>query len=66
MDSKSNDPRLNFYANASIEEIIAQQGKHPIDIATLRENARPDDEPIDEFLRELRDWRGHSRTDPAA
>src|SRR5438045_965277 len=36
MDSKSNDPRYNFYANPTIEEIIAQQGKSPImDVSVL-------------------------------
>jgi hypothetical protein len=66
MAAQSNDPRDNFEANPTIEEIIAQQGKGPIDIAVLRQNARPDDEPIEDFRMALHDWRGHDKTDPAA
>jgi len=66
MDSQSNDPRYSFEANPPIEEIIAQQGKGPIDISALHRNARPDDEPIENFLTALRAWRGHGKTDPAA
>jgi hypothetical protein len=64
--AKSNDPRFNFEATPTIEEIIAQQGKGPIDISVLRKNARPDDEPIEDFLTALREWRGRGKTDPAA
>lgn len=28
---RSNDPRYNFYANPTVDELIAQQGKGPID-----------------------------------
>jgi len=64
MDSGSNDPRYNFEANPTIEELIAQQGKAPIDISVLHKNARPDDEPMEGFLSDLRGWRGHGKTDP--
>jgi hypothetical protein len=50
MDAQSTDPRHDFEANPTIEEIIAQQGKGPIDISALHKNARPDDEPIENFL----------------
>ena len=65
-DPRSNDPRYNFYANPTLEEIIAQQGKGPVDIATLHQNAWLDDEPIEDFLAALREWRGHGKSDPAA
>ena len=66
MGSQSNDPRYNFEATPSIEEIVAQQRKGPIDVSLLHKNARPDDEPIEDFLTALREWRGHGKTDPAA
>ena len=67
MGQQANDPRYNFDAHPTLDEIIEQQGKGPIDIATLRRNAWPDDEePIEDFLEALREWRGHDKTDPAA
>ena len=65
MDSRSNDPRYNFEANPTIEEIVAQQGKGPLDISVLHKNARSD-EPIEDFLTAFREWRAHGKTDPAA
>ncbi len=65
-DPRANDPRYNFFADAAIDEIIAQQGKGPIDISVLHKQAWPDDEPIEDFLESLREWRGHGKTDPAA
>jgi hypothetical protein len=62
----SNDPRYNFEANPTIDEIIAQQGKGPIDISALHKDAWPDDEPIEDFLAALREWRGHGKAGPAA
>jgi hypothetical protein len=66
VDFPANDPRYNFEANPTIEELIAQQGKGPIDISVLHKNAQPDDEPIEAFLSALHEWRGHSKNDPAA
>jgi len=66
VDSPANDPRHNFEANPTIEELIAQQGKGPIDISVLHKNAKPDAEPIEAFLAALHEWRGHSKNDPAA
>jgi hypothetical protein len=61
-DPLSNDPRYNFYATPTIEEIIEQQGKKPItDLSVLRGDFWPDDEPIEDFLSALHDWRGHNR-----
>ena len=66
MDPQSNDPRYNFEANPAIEEIIAQQGKGPLDVSVLHRNAKPDEEPIEDFLTALGEWRDHGKTDPAA
>ena len=67
---KSNDPRHNFEANPTLNELIAQQGKGPVtDLALLHGNFWPEDEQIEDFLAALRDWRGHessSKSDPAA
>jgi hypothetical protein len=40
----SNDPRCNFDANPSLEELIAQQGKGPItDVAVLHGDFWPEE-----------------------
>jgi len=63
----SNDPRDNFYASPTLEELIAQQGKGPIrDPKILLGDFWPDDEPVEEFLAALREWRGHNKADSAA
>ena len=66
----SNDPRSNFHANPTLDELIAQQGKGPIkDLQILHGEFRPEDEQIEDFLAALSDWRGHNRpskSDPAA
>ena len=52
---ESNDPRYNFDANPSVDELIAQQGKGPIsDPRILLGDFWPEDEPIEEFLAALR------------
>ena len=64
---KSDDPRCNFYASPTVDELIAQQGKGPIsDPTTLLGDFWPEDEPVEEFLAALHEWRGHNRTDRAA
>ena len=63
----SKDPRSNFYASPSVDELIAQQGKEPIrDPNVLLGDFWPEDEPIEEFLAALHEWRGHNKTDRAA
>jgi hypothetical protein len=66
----TNDPRYNFEANPTLDELIAQQGKGPIaDVSLLRGDFWPEDERIEDFLVALHEWRGHaspSRSDPAA
>ncbi|MGA9626102.1 MAG: hypothetical protein ACLQGV_02410 [Bryobacteraceae bacterium] len=58
----SNDPGYNFDANPTVDELIAQQGKGPIsDPSTLLGDLWPDDEPIEEFLAALHEWR-HKRS----
>jgi hypothetical protein len=62
-----NDPRFDFEANPTLDELIAQQGKSPVtDLSELHGDFWPDDEPIEDFLTALHDWRGHKREDPAA
>jgi len=64
---KSNDPRYNFDADPSLDEIITQQGKGPItDLSELHGDFWPEDEPTEAFLADLHEWRGHKRADPAA
>ena len=54
------------FANPSVDELIKQQGKGPIgDPRILLGDFWPEEESIDDFLRALRDWRGHDRIDHA-
>jgi hypothetical protein len=65
--NESNDPRHNFDADPSLDEIIAQQGKGPInDLSVLRGDFWPEEESIEDFLVALHEWRGHRQADPAA
>lgn len=58
----ANDPRYNFDADPSLDEIIAQQGKGPItDLSVLHGDFWPPEESIEDFLTALHDWRGHKR-----
>lgn len=51
----------------SFEQLMAEQGTGPItDVASLCGDFWPEDEPIEEFLETLREWRGHKPIDPAA
>ena len=50
-----------------IDELVAEQGViFPRDPRELLGDFWPEDESIDDFLRALREWRGHRNTDPAA
>ena len=63
---RSNDPRQNFDADPSLDEIIAQQGKGPITgFSVLHGDFWPEEESIEDFLVALHEWRGHRRADPA-
>ena len=67
MDNRQNDPRYNFDANPTLEELAAQQGKGPItDPRVLHGDFWPEEEPIEDFLAALHEWRGHKRTDRVA
>ena len=64
---RANDPRYNFDADPSLDEIIAQQGKGPItDLSVLHGDFWPEEETIEDFLAALHEWRGHRRAGPAA
>jgi hypothetical protein len=63
----SDDPRCDFEANPSLDELIVQQGKGPIaDVSVLHGDFWPKEESIEDFLAALHEWRGHKKTDPAA
>jgi len=56
-----------FYASPTVDELIAQQGKGPIpDPSILLGDFWPENEPIEEFLTALHEWRGHNRSGRAA
>jgi len=51
----------------TIDELVAEQGViFPREPRELLGDFWPEDESIEDFLRELREWRGHRNTDPAA
>ncbi|MGD0014278.1 MAG: hypothetical protein ABSD56_07635 [Bryobacteraceae bacterium] len=67
MDGNPNDPRFDFDANPTLDELIAQQGKGPvIDVEVLHGDFWPAEEPIEDFLTALHEWRGHNTADRAA
>ena len=51
----------------SVDQLMAEQGTGPItDVSVLHGDFWPEEESIEDFLDNLHEWRGHSRTDPAA
>ena len=51
----------------TIEELAGEQRVvFPRDLHELLGDLWPEDESIEDFLRALREWRGHRNTDPAA
>jgi hypothetical protein len=51
----------------TVDELIADQGVvFPRDPQDLLGDFWPQEESIDEFLCAVREWRGHTKTDPAA
>jgi len=67
MERSLKDPRLDFEASPTLEDLILQQGKTPIkNPGVLHGDFWPEDEPIEEFLAALHEWRGHVRADRAA
>lgn len=62
MVDTQNDPRFNFDANPTLNELIAQQGKGPVtDVRILHGDFWPENKPIEDFLAALQEWRGHIR-----
>lgn len=58
---RANDPRYSFDADPSLDETIAQQGRGPItDLSILHGDFWPGQEPIEDFLAALHEWRGHT------
>ncbi len=55
-----NDPRFNFEANPTLDELLEHQGVEPISDLSVFGGGWPDDEPVEEFLAALREWRGHA------
>ena len=61
------DPHYKFDAHLDVEELIARQGKGPVnDPKVLLGDLWPEDEPVEMFLAALHEWRGHNRSDRAA
>jgi hypothetical protein len=51
----------------TIDELVAEQGVvFPRDLHDLLGDFWPQEESIDDFLSAMREWRGHTKTDPAA
>jgi hypothetical protein len=51
----------------TVDELIADQRvAFPRDPNELLGDFWPEEEHIDDFLAALREWRGHTKTDPAA
>jgi hypothetical protein len=51
---KTNDPRFNFDAKATLEVLIAQRGKGPATgVQALHGNFWPEEERIEDFLAAL-------------
>ena len=66
-DNRPAGVRYAAAGHPSIEQLMAEQGTGPItDVSVLHGDFWPEEEPLEEFLRALREWRGHNRTDPAA
>jgi hypothetical protein len=62
-----NDPRFDFDAAPNLEELLSQQGKGPVtDTRILHGDFWPDEEPVEDFLAAVHEWRGHGKADPAA
>jgi hypothetical protein len=61
---------MEFYSAAghpSLEQLIAEQGTGPIaDVSLLRGDFWLEEEPLEDFIATLHEWRGHVQTDPAA
>lgn len=67
MNNRTKDPRYNFDAEPTLDELIAQQGKGPVeDVSVLRGDFWPETESVEDFIAALHEWRGHDMADRAA
>ena len=65
--SQPGDTSDNFDAPTGAKELIASQGKRPLDDPSiLLGDFWPEDEPVEDFLAALHEWRGRGRSDRAA
>ena len=62
MVTSPNDPRLSFDANPTLEELVAQQGKAPVSDLSVFQGGWPEDEPVEDFVAAVREWRGHTKS----
>jgi hypothetical protein len=59
--------RYGRAGHPSIEELVAEQGtRFRSDPAELLGDFWPEEESIEDFLKALHEWRGHSKSDRAA
>ena len=59
--------RYSVGGHPTLEELMAEQGTGPVsDTAALRGDFWPAEDPIEDFLAALHEWRGHKPADPAA
>jgi len=56
-----------YEGHPTVEELMAEQGiVFPRDAQELLGDFWPEDEAVEDFLNAMHEWRGHTRTDPAA
>jgi phage protein U len=66
-DDRPVSVRYAASGHPSVEQLMAEQGTGPVnDVSVLHGDFWPEEESIEEFLEALHEWRGHTRTDPAA
>jgi hypothetical protein len=66
-DDSSASVRYTSSGHPSVDQLMVEQGTGPItDVSVLHGDFWPEEESIEDFLKALREWRGHNRTDPAA
>ena len=67
LEDRPEPVRYTPTGHPSVEQLMASQGTGPItDVTRLHGDFWPQEESIEEFLKTLREWRGHKRTEPAA
>ena len=61
MTTTVNDPRFDFEARPTLEQLLTQQGIGSMTDISIFRGGWPEDEPIEGFLLALREWRRHAR-----